>query len=467
MSHSLSMRILHFDMKAMIPRAHFMLDLLPEISAMGYNALLVEFEDKFPYQTLPEIVHPDAWNREEFSKFRDTAAKCGISIVPLVQCAGHLDYILKHDKFRHLREGDPPRESTNEWCLNNAQEPFEIFSMMVKEILEFFPDSEYFHIGADEYNCRISCSRCQYSDRFDQFLNHVLTCTEFLKNAGKKVVLWDDMFRNHASDKLDSLLSQIIPCVWQYIGINEDFVKRMTNISPEVWGASKIQNEPCYRGLGAQDAVMTNVDDWADVAERNSISGLVATVWGRNHGLSPLAQTLPESFFMMGYQGYSMTHGRITDREMFRKHFAEKFFGLADIPLVDDFSYRPSEVEKELKNAIGSVKKNVDILKIWSCFNAIDVLWEYCDLCFGNNMAMYPRYINMTATDDMTFNFLDGVRIIAERTDELKKRFRDELGELFTPVLLEEYIASRFDGMLAVNSFWGKIIQAAIDGKKI
>lgn len=48
MSHSLSMRILHFDMKAMISRAHFMLELLPEISAMGYNALLVEFEDKFP-----------------------------------------------------------------------------------------------------------------------------------------------------------------------------------------------------------------------------------------------------------------------------------------------------------------------------------------------------------------------------------------------------------------------------------
>lgn len=461
------MRILHFDMKAMIPQADFMLKLLPEIAAMGYNALLVEFEDKFPYQTLPEIVHPDAWSREDFAKFRDTAAKCGISIVPLVQCAGHLDYVLKHDKFRHLREGDPPRESTNEWCLNDAEEPFKIFSMMVKEILEFFPESRYFHIGADEYNCKIPCSRCQNSDRFDQFLNHALNCTKLLKDAGKKVVLWDDMFRKHNSEKLDSLLNQVVPCVWQYIGINEDFVKRMTAVSPEVWGASKIQNDPRYRGIGAQNAVMTNVDDWADVAQRNKISGLVATIWGRNHGLSPLAQTLPESFYMIGYQGYTMTHGKITDRESFRKYFAEKFFGLADMPWADDFCYRPSEAEKGLKTASEQACRNTEILKIWNCFNAIDVLWEYCDMCFGNDMALYPRYINMIATDDMTFNFLDGCKITAERTEELKKRFRSELKDLFTPVLLEEYIASRFDGMLAVNSFWEKIIKAAIDGKKI
>ena len=138
MNNVIPMRILHFDMKAMIPKADFMLKLLLEIAKMGYNALLVEFEDKFPYESIPEIVHPDAWNREEFTLFRDTAKKCGISIVPLVQCAGHLDYILKHDKFRHLREGNPPRESTNEWCLHNAEEPFRIFSAMAKEIIELF-----------------------------------------------------------------------------------------------------------------------------------------------------------------------------------------------------------------------------------------------------------------------------------------------------------------------------------------
>ena len=461
------MRILHFDMKAMIPKADFMLKLLPEIAKMGYNALLVEFEDKFPYESIPEIVHPDAWNREEFTLFRDTAKKCGISIVPLVQCAGHLDYILKHDKFRHLREGDPPRESTNEWCLHNAEEPFRIFSAMAKEIIEFFPDSTYFHIGADEYNCKVPCSRCQDSNRFEQFLDHVLNCTELVKNAGKKVVVWDDMFRKHDSEKLNSFLAQVVPCVWQYIGVNEEFIKHMVQISPEVWGASKIQNDPRYRGLGAQDAVMTNVDDWADMTEKYKISGLVATIWGRNHGLSPLAQTLPESFYMMGYQGYTMTHGKITDREKFRKKFACDFFGLDDMPWVDNFYYRPAAVAEQLLEVSSIAQRNHEILNIWSCFNAIDVFWEYCDMCFGNNMASYQDYIRMLAPDDVTFNFLDGVRITRERAEELKKRFRSELGRLFTPALLEEYLGSRLDGLLAVNDFWAKIIQSAIDGKNI
>ena len=144
MNNVIPMRILHFDMKAMIPTAEFMLELLPEISAMGYNALLVEFEDKFPYRNIPEIVHPDAWSREEFALFRSKAQECGIKIVPLVQCAGHLDYVLKHDKFRSLREGDPPRDSTNEWCLHDSREPFRIFSTMVQEILEFFPTVNIF-----------------------------------------------------------------------------------------------------------------------------------------------------------------------------------------------------------------------------------------------------------------------------------------------------------------------------------
>lgn len=467
MNNIIPLRILHFDMKGLLPRADFMIKLLPEIAAMGYNALLVEFEDKFPYQLLPEIVHPDAWNREELSAFRDQAEKCNIEIIPLLQCAGHLDYILKHEKYRHLREGDPPRDSTNEWCLHDASEPFNIFQSMAGELLGFFPHARYFHIGADEYKCSLTCSRCGDSDRFEQFLDHVLNCTELIKNAGRKVVVWDDMFRNHESDKLNLLLRQVVPCVWQYIGVNEDFVQRMCSISPEVWGASKIQNDPRYRGLGAQDAVMVNVDDWADVAQKYALTGLVATIWGRNHGLSPLAQTLPESFYMLGYQGRTLTHGKITDRTAFRKEFAQKFFALEDMPWVDEFYYRPELAEKLLNEAVPQAARNRDILKIWQCFNAIDVFWIYCDMCFGSNMALYNSYISNLAPDDMTFNFRDGVRITSERIDELKKRFREQTGQLFTPQLLEEYLSSRLDGVLAVNTFWSRIIEDAITGKKL
>ena len=467
MSKFIQHRILHFDMKAMIPTADFMIKLLPEIAAMNYNMLLVEFEDKFPYKSMPEIVHPDAWTLAEFAEFRDCARANNIDIVPLVQCAGHLDYILKHEKYRHLREGDPPDDCINEWCLHDAAEPFAVFKNMVQEILDFFPDSEYFHIGGDEYNCNHECSRCHGSDRFDQFLDHVLNCTALVRDAGKKVVIWDDMFRQHNSAKLETLLKQVVPCVWQYITINEEFVERMCKVSPEVWGASKIQNNPGYRGIGAQDAVMTNVDDWALVAERYPVKGLVATVWGRNHGLSPLAQTLPESFYMIGYQGWSMKFGKITDRTAFRKDFAQKFFGLDDMPWIDKLEYQPENAAKGIQLAQEKASRNQEILKVWELFNALDCLWVYCDMCFGSNMASYPDYIRFKAPNDITFNFRDGVRITAERAEELRIRLQNELAGLFTPYLLSEYASSRLDGMLAVNDFWRDIIEKAIANKNI
>lgn len=467
MNRPLPLRILHFDMKALIPRADFMIRLLPEIASMNYNAILLELEDKFPYRSMPEIVHPDAWSRTEFAAFREAAAANGIEIIPLLQCAGHLDYILKHEEYRHLREGNPPRDATNEWCLADTAQPMEIFQKLSTEILEVFPDCRYFHIGADEYDCNHPCSRCGDRDRHELFVDHVSECNAFIRNTGRKVVVWDDMFRKRDSEKMRQLLRDSVPCVWQYIGVDESLVSRMCSLSKEVWGASKIQANPKCRGLGPQDAVMDNVDAWSAVHEKYPLTGHVATIWGRNHGLSALAQTLPEAFYMMGYQAEALSHGIVSDRTAFRKSFAKEYFGLPDMPWIDDIGYRPEKAAAGLVAALKSATRNQEILTIWETFNSIDQLWEYCDTCFGNDMAHYPAYITGMASDDITFNFKDGTKITKERAEALRHTIGEALCPFFTPALLEEYLASRLEGLLAVNEFWRKHIEDAITSKRI
>ncbi|MBE6375441.1 MAG: hypothetical protein E7050_03145 [Lentisphaerae bacterium] len=463
----MDIKAFHFDMKGMIPKAEFMLKLLPELSRMGYNAVLVEFEDKFPYESLTEIVHPDAWSREEFSSFRELCGRLEMQIIPLVQCAGHLDYVLKHDKYRHLRDGNPPRETTSQWCLADPAEPFAIWQTMTTEILEFFPGCRYFHIGADEFNFHILCSRCSTDERFDLFIDHVIHCTKFVKAHGKKVIVWDDTFRKRESAKLDELLPMVIPCVWQYLGVDEKIVEKMCAKSPEVWGASKIQNDERYRGMGRQSAVEKNVNDWCGVLEKFPLKGHIGTIWGRNHGLSQLAATLPQSFYMLAYLAYSLNHGKITDREKFRQEFVRDYFGLESAEFIGKLGTEPVAAAAMLAEAGEKVSRNKEILEIYTLFNKLDSLWVYCDACFGENYALYPKYITNTATDELTRNFLDGVRITQERADELKAEFRLKLGELFTPALLEEYISSRFDGMLEINTLWGKIIRSAYNNKDL
>lgn len=467
MNNSLELSILHFDMKALIPKANFLINLLPSISSMGYNAILVEFEDKFPYKSIPEIVHPDCWTIKEFTQLKLEAKKCNIQIIPLLQCAGHLDYVLKHKKFKHLREGDAPKDSTNEWCLKDNTEPLAIFKSMAQELLDFFPDSKYFHIGADEYNFSHQCSKCANSDKFLLYLNHVEECRKFIASHDKEVVLWDDVFRKRNHPKLDKLLSKVIPCIWQYTTVDEKIIQKMCQIAPVVWSASKIQNEPFYRGLGAQDKVMDNVDLWAKMHEKYPIKGHIATIWGRNHGLSPLAQTLVESFYMIGYQGYTNTYGLISNKEDFRKYFAQKYFNVNDIPFVDYFHYNPQKVTTLLEETLKIASQNQGILKVWQNFNSIDELWTYCDMCFGSNMALYKDYINMVAPDDMTYNFLDGVKITKEKAKDIRNKITSELEDIFMPILLQEYLSSRLDGMLATNNFWEDIITKAIAGKKL
>lgn len=463
----MKIRAFHFDLKGMLPRAAFVLKLLPELARMGYNAILLEIEDKFPFAKRPELAHADTWSLDEWKAIREQAEKLRMEIVPLVQCAGHLDYVMRHNKYRHLREGIPPRDTTSQWCLADPSEPFAIWKDMFDEIRDFFPDTEYFHIGADEFDFKLPCDRCKCEERFDFFIAHVLNCARYAVSRGCRPVVWDDTFRRRDTPLLDELLSMSVPCVWQYITLDESLLERMCRLSPEVWGASKIQNDLLYRGMGPQKAVEKNVDDWSRMNEKYGLAGHIGTIWGRNHGLSPLAANLPQSFYMLAYLGETLENGMIKDRLAFQKRFVEKYFGLEDSSFIDELGVAPAAAAVHLEAALEKASMNREILEIYRELNEIDKLFRYYDECTGFNVALYPKYIANAATDALTSNFLDGVRITGEMAAALQDSLRENLGKYFTPVLVEEFIHSRFDGILFLNEIWGGIIRRARDGKNI
>ena len=155
-------RVLHLDMKSLFPKADYLLSLLERFADMGYTHILLEFEDKFPFDSFPDSTHPAAYSKAEFQA---VAAKCrtlGIGVIPLLQCAGHLDYFLKHPAYRKWSENN----DTFQWCLSNP-ETLDVWRTMTEEILEIFPDCEYFHIGADEVKLKNPCPECTGRDAFE------------------------------------------------------------------------------------------------------------------------------------------------------------------------------------------------------------------------------------------------------------------------------------------------------------
>ena len=106
----MEVKAVHLDMKSMIPTADYALTLIDELAEQGINALLVEFEDKFPFEVTQGIHHSSAWTKDEFKRFGARCKEKNVELIPLLQSVGHLDYILKYPKFRDLRDGGAPDE---------------------------------------------------------------------------------------------------------------------------------------------------------------------------------------------------------------------------------------------------------------------------------------------------------------------------------------------------------------------
>lgn len=78
----------------------------------GATGLLVEYEDMFPWSgQLRNISAGNAYSQAEVGALVSLARKLQMELIPLVQTFGHLEFVLKLEEFRHLRELDPfPQE---------------------------------------------------------------------------------------------------------------------------------------------------------------------------------------------------------------------------------------------------------------------------------------------------------------------------------------------------------------------
>lgn len=74
------------------------------------------------------------------------AADCDLIVIPLVQTFGHMEYVLKHEQWRGLREVEAYPSSM---CPSNS-EIMVLVRSMIKQIVAFHNNIEFIHIGGDE-----------------------------------------------------------------------------------------------------------------------------------------------------------------------------------------------------------------------------------------------------------------------------------------------------------------------------
>lgn len=74
------------------------------------------------------------------------AANCDLMVIPLIQTIGHMEFVLKHEQWKSLREVEMYPSSM---CPSNS-ETMALVRSMIKQIVAFHTNIQYLHIGADE-----------------------------------------------------------------------------------------------------------------------------------------------------------------------------------------------------------------------------------------------------------------------------------------------------------------------------
>ena len=287
---ALAVRGVHLDLKGTPPTFPRLLRLLEVFAACRYNAVLVEWEDTFPWTVDERFRCETAYTPRQVADFHAAAETLGIEVVPLVQCLGHVENPLGTPGYERLREV-PHQAGVLNPLADGARE---LIQDMVDDVLAATPNARWFHLGGDEaWSFGTHPDTKAYVAEHGKgalYLHHVEPILDRLLERGVRPILWHDMMKDWRPEALRRLAGKADLCVWGYSGhpdttehhYNTKYIRRFAEHGVPMWGAT------AYKGGGGHNVDLpdpalheANATAWAEVARRFDMKGVFATAWSR------------------------------------------------------------------------------------------------------------------------------------------------------------------------------------------
>ncbi|MBN2642002.1 MAG: family 20 glycosylhydrolase [Victivallales bacterium] len=403
----LKIRGVHWDMKGYQPKLEVLKEELRILSRYKVNMVLLELEDKFRYQSVPEVAVENAYTAEELKTVSEYAKALFITVIPKVQCLAHVDYLLKHKAYAHLRENNHPYQ----YCARN-KEAFKLWTKMVDEIMEIFPDSPYFHVGADESTHLAECDECKKYSRAENFIYCVGKSIAYIKEKGMIPVIWDDIIRNkHGNideediEKTWILAKDAVIMYWAYGygGMNNVFpyMSKYLNKNMKVWGASGfsgcgpswIQNVPPAAER------MININAWTKSSIEHGLEGFFNTGWGRIASADPGAEPHETCWLPIVFGAEAGWSGVVVETKKFAKKFLNQFYGVYFPDSLIDFILNPvaGNLNSEEINAIKPLR-NCTRFELLREISTLSSHCGYREKVLANR-AMYHEFLGKSMVD--------------------------------------------------------------------
>uniref|UniRef100_A0A2A4ITM8 beta-N-acetylhexosaminidase n=1 Tax=Heliothis virescens TaxID=7102 RepID=A0A2A4ITM8_HELVI len=311
-------RIVHLDLKGAPLRVDYLEKVIVLIKTWGADGILLEWEDTFPYTgNLADIGSvtnsggDNMYSLEEVMQILKIARDNGMEAIQLIQTIGHMEFVLKHQAFRDLRENE---RSPSVLCPTKPESQA-LVREIIDQVLEVQPDAKYLHIGADEVwywalcpSCREKAASHKYGNP-SLYLDHVKDLILYIKEKRPEisVLMWDDMMRTMDPEMLkEYALGEIVePVIWNYNSSDTFVIKKevwdtYAQLFPKLWGGSAFKGaNGSSQILSPVTRYLTNQEAWAtqfkDHADRIRFQGIILTGWSRYDHYATLCELFPVS----------------------------------------------------------------------------------------------------------------------------------------------------------------------------
>lgn len=278
--HEFAVRGFHLDLRVQVMKVPALKEFALQLQKGGVNTLIMEWEGSYPFDNHPLISNALAYSKSEVTDFVSYCEKIGIDVIPLQQSFGHVEYILRHNRYKTLREDTKDYSQVNPIREKEAQE---LFKDLYTDLIGTHK-SDYIHIGGDETyllgHGKESQKKVAEVGKGRLYGDYIKMLCDLVVSLGKRPVLWADIAMKYP-DALAGLPKETIFIDWNYGWDINMFGKHSNLIDAgfEVWGAPALRSHPDNYFITQWAKHFKNIHDFIPIARSFNYKGMVMTSW--------------------------------------------------------------------------------------------------------------------------------------------------------------------------------------------
>jgi len=278
--NSFAVKGFHLDLRIQVMTMDALRAFAAKLKTLDINTLVMEWEGTYPFEKHPLIPNRYAYSKQQIVSFINYCDSLGIDVIPLQQSFGHVEYILRNERYKELRED---QKDYSQVCPLEAKGDSALFSDLFSELVTTH-HSKYIHIGGDETYLLGHDKKCALKaaqeGKSKLYIDYIKMLCDIVIKLGKRPVLWADIALKYP-EAIKLLPKETVFVDWNYGWELNRFGnhQKLTESGYEIWGAPSIRSSPDNYNLTQWEKHFKNIRDFIPTSRKLGYKGVVITSW--------------------------------------------------------------------------------------------------------------------------------------------------------------------------------------------